>query len=270
MISLYICECKKAIVNRASLFILCILIISSISFGGKLQQSFGEQVLGINQALEISGWQSVLSATAHSYIFQLLFIVYMCARFFNGDRLYKLTDTIKSTYFGKRKLVYAKLLAIITICICTSLLFIASITLHTYVTEGLGNWNANLSRITKVSNSYTIKQVYLSGCALLIIGSLLTGLCSALLSSLIKSSYASIVIALLITISPYFLKIPSAQFFPIQFMQYDSIYSPPARFELQNTVYFTKDIIFSLSWIPISSMMVVLINYYQTYHFIKE
>lgn len=216
------------------------------------------------------GWDNLLSGLATARFFVAIVIIFATSRLLNEDHSYEMYDIIKSTSYGKQKLVFVKLLALATFCIATVAMYSLILTLSAYFLHGLGNWNVSMIALTNRLNYYTIQEAYFGGIGNLMIGALSIGSLCACLSALIKKNYISFLISIVLVIIPVLI-LPSAilQLVPLEYMDFAGIFFNNSVTSLLGSYQSILPIIYTTSSLVILLTLIITVISYRSYHIVK-
>ena len=215
------------------------------------------------------GWKALISLIANSYFLFPMFLILISSNMFNKEKNTQMMEIIRTSKYGKKKCASAKIIAItLTAWLFTALLLGAD-TLYIFTTMGLGNWNVNAAAAYVSISPFTFQQIYLSAIALYMFGAFVIVQTCCLLSCILKSNYVSLLISTAAIVIPNVLPGKIFHLFPMQFMELGSILANGATFQLADSIYFTKDIVYL--WIlPVIVFVSISYYYYKSYYFLKE
>lgn len=219
---------------------------------------------------DASGWAEILNTMAISRFFLALIIIYITSKCINQEYSSHTMDAIKSTKFGKYKLIFVKLIAIL---LCSSLLtlcYTAIFVLFHSMTLGLGNWNVNASAITGNFTPYTYKEVFFGGFAMLLCGAITCGFITAVFSTYLKKSYTSFAIGILSYVLPLALPSELQKLFPINYMDFSGIYFYSDMMKFMDTYLTTPNIIIFLTILVFIGCCCAIVPRYRSYAITQE
>lgn len=215
------------------------------------------------------GWGSLLSGMATARFFVAILIVFATSRLFNEDHSYEMMDLVKSTSYGKQKLVFAKLCALLSFCILTIMAYTAILTIGVYLIDGLGNWNVNLVASTNMMSLYTFKEAYMGGFLYLMTGACWIGFLSALFSAFIKKNYISFVVSTLFLLIPLAMPNGMKDFFPLEYMDFTGTYFSGIPTHLFGSYDYLQPYLYTSSAIVIVACGIGAMLYYRSYRINK-
>lgn len=186
---------------------------------------------------DTTGWNILLNTMASTRFGLALAIIFIASRSINSDQ--DVIDIIKSSQFGKKKAVIAKLIALLLSCVCFVAAYVSIFTLYVYITTGLGSWQASTYFLNNYPSPYTIKDTFIGGTMLLLCGSITAGFVSAFLSTYFKKGFMSFALSLLIFVAPIVLPSSIECLFPVEYMDFNSIYLSTNIIEVFHQCYFT-------------------------------
>lgn len=214
------------------------------------------------------GWSMIVNAMSVARFLFAILIVFICSKCFNDDHNFNMIDVVKTTQFGKKKLVFVKLTAILLTCISATIVYTGLITLLSTVLYGLGNWDTSIIFMNGNISPYSFKDAYLGGFALLLLGSITIGIISVLLSVIMKKPYFSFAISLLIMVLPSVLSGGIAKIFPINYMDFLGAYTNFDMIYIFKSYYFINDFSIISTIIIFVILSLITIYYYRTYKYV--
>lgn len=194
---------------------------------------------------DTTGWNILLNTMASTRFGLALAIIFIASRSINSDQ--EIMDIMKSSQFGKKKAVLAKLIALLLSCVCFVAVYTSIFTLYVYITEGLGSWQASTYFLNNYPSPYTIKDTFIGGTMLLLCGSITAGFVSALLSTYFKKGFVSFALSLLIFVAPIVLPSSIEYLFPVEYMDFSGIYLYTNIMEVFHQCYFTPIFIYIIT-----------------------
>lgn len=194
---------------------------------------------------DTTGWNILLNTMASTRFGLALAIIFIASRSINSDQ--EIMDIMKSSQFGKKKAILAKLIALLLSCVCFVAVYTSIFTLYVYLTTGLGSWQASTYFLNNYLSPYTIKDAFIGGTMLLLCGSITAGFVSALLSTYFKKGFVSFALSLLIFVAPIVLPSSIECLFPVEYMDFSSIYLYTNIMEVFHQCYFTPIFIYIIT-----------------------
>lgn len=212
---------------------------------------------------DTTGWNILLNMMASTRFGLALAIIFIASRSINSDQ--EIMDIMKSSQFGKKKAVIAKLIALLLSCVCFVTVYTSIFTLYVYIAEGLGSWQASTYFLNNYVSPYTIKDVFIGGTMLLLCGSITAGFVSALLSTYFKKGFMSFALSLLIFVAPIVLPSSIEYLFPVEYMDFSGIYLHTNIIEVFHQCYFTPIFIYIITAIVFVICCGFIIPRYRSY-----
>lgn len=212
---------------------------------------------------DTTGWNILLNTMASTRFGLALAIIFIASRSINSDQ--EIMDIMKSSQFGKKKAILAKLIALLLSCVCFVAVYASIFTLYVYLTTGLGSWQASTYFLNNYASPYTIKDTFIGGTMLLLCGSITAGFVSALLSTYFKKGFVSFALSLLIFVAPIVLPSSIECLFPVEYMDFSSIYLYTNIMEVFHQCYLTPIFIYIITAIVFVICCGFIIPRYHSY-----
>ena len=212
---------------------------------------------------DTTGWNILLNTMASTRFGLALAIIFIASRSINSDQ--EIMDIMKSSQFGKKKAILAKLIALLLYCVCFVAVYTSIFTLYVYLTTGLGSWQASTYFLNNYASPYTIKDTFIGGTMLLLCGSITAGFVSALLSTYFKKGFVSFALSLLIFVAPIVLPSSIECLFPVEYMDFSGIYLYTNIMEVFHQCYFTPIFIYIITAIVFVICCGFIIPRYRSY-----
>lgn len=217
---------------------------------------------------DYQGWSIIVNAMSFARFLFAIIIVFICSKCFNDDHNCNMIDVVKSTQYGKKKLVFIKLIAILLTCVSVTIVYTGLITLLTMTLRGLGNWETSIIFMSGNVSPYTFKDAYFGGFSLLLLGSITIGFISVLLSVFMKKAYFSFAISLLIMVLPSVLNGSIAKLFPVNYMDFLGIYTSFDMIYFFESYYSINVFAFLTTFILFIVLSLITVFYYRTYKYV--
>lgn len=136
------------------------------------------------------------------------YLLMLFSAMFNKEEKEDTISLLKTTKYGKRKMISAKIITTILLAIFIPIVVIGAVLLIHSVILGTPDWNAPFNRISLTYlhriTTLTLKSTLWIVTGLFIVGSLFISMISLLLSRMMKSSYHSLIVGFLILVVPLF------------------------------------------------------------------
>lgn len=212
---------------------------------------------------DTTGWNILLNTMASTRFGLALAIIFIASRSINSDQ--EIMDIMKSSQLGKKKAIFAKLIALLLSCVCFVAAYVAIFTLYVYITTGLGSWQASTYFLNNYPSPYTIKDTFIGGTMLLLCGSITAGFVSAFLSTYFKKGFVSFALSLLIFVAPIVLPSSIECLFPVEYMDFSGIYLYTNIMEVFHQCYLTPIFIYIITIIVFVICCGFIVPRYRSY-----
>lgn len=154
-----------------------------------------------------------------------IWVLFISASSVNKERATKTLELISTSAKGYKNIIFNKYLATIASSITGSLFMILFFTLFALLTNQLGDFFVNITESGHNASIYTYGEGYLISILMVVIGSIALSSIGFLMSTLIKSSYKSIILSIFLfslIFIIFTLNIPD-YLCPVKFMGFNTI-----------------------------------------------
>lgn len=201
-------------------------------------------------------WYTFLQVLSTAGMLLMIWVLFISSNLMNKERKLGMLEVLSSCTKGRATLLFSKIAAVFT-CGCIGFLVMCGgLFLYAWLSGNLGDMNVNITEKLVYVSVFTYGEAFFISIGAQLLGVLAVSIIGATISTLIKSSYASLAITIAVLFLSILLDTRLTIFMPNEFMMIESIAVRSFTVPLGSQVYFVWKLL-PVVWIP---LLVVLLG----------